>query len=100
MPDPVYLRPAQAARLWPHDGKPPHPSKVLRAILTPKKLKRSPGATVSLRAVHNGQTWLTTAEWIHDYVAALTADRGGTAPIKGITERAERARSRLAASGW
>jgi hypothetical protein len=100
MDGPEYLRPAQAARAWPHDGKPPHPSKVLRAILTPKKLRRTPGATVRLRAVHNGQTWLTTKAWIAEYLAAITADRGGSAPIDGVAERADRARSRLAAAGW
>lgn len=100
MSAPVYLRPAQAARLLPHDGKPKHQSKIMRAILEGTKSHKRPGERIKMRAIHNGGGWLTTAEWIQDYIAAITADRGGCAPIDGVKERAERARSRLAASGW
>jgi hypothetical protein len=98
--EPVYLRPAQAAREWPHDGKQPHPSKIFRAILSGQKSRKRPGEHIKLRAIHNGQGWLTTKAWIAEYVAAITADRGGSAPIDGSKERAQAARSRLAATGW
>jgi hypothetical protein len=96
-----YLRPAQAAKAWPHDGKPPHPSKVVRAILRPKASRRRPGEVIRLQALRDSQGWLTTAEWIEQYLAALTADRLGT-PIRSasVEARAQQARARLAASGW
>jgi hypothetical protein len=95
-----YLRPAQAARFWPHSGKPPHPSKVVRAILTGKPSRLRPGRRIKLRATNDGRSWLTTKEWIDEYLAAITADRGGRAPSVDVQARAQRARARLAAAGW
>ncbi len=67
-----YLHPAQAGRLWPNGAS---PARVIRAILTPKKLRQRPGETIRLRAVRDSQGWLTTQEWVEDYLATLTADR-------------------------
>jgi hypothetical protein len=45
--------------------------------------------------------WLTTVEWIEDFVAQLTADRlGGQAPNPMVEARAERATASLVAQGW
>jgi hypothetical protein len=98
MESPRYLRPAQAARLWPNGAS---PSRVIRAILTPKKLRQRPGETIRLRAVRDSQGWLTTQEWVEDYLATLTADRlGEPVGAPSVAARAQRARARLAASGW
>jgi hypothetical protein len=100
MEAPVYLHLAQAARAWPHTDRPPHPTKVLRRILQGVRSVQRPGERIKLRAHHDGQRWLTTKQWIAEHVAAITADRGGSAPVEGVKERALAARARLAASGW
>jgi hypothetical protein len=98
---PQYLRPAQAARHWPHDGRPPHPSKIVRAIVRPKASRSRPGESIRLRAIRDGQGWLTTKEWIEEYLSALTADRlGAEAPNPMVEARAERAMANLQAEGW
>ncbi len=96
-----FLRPAAAARFWPNSGKPPHPSKIVRAILKPKASRKRPGEVIALRAVRDSQGWLTTEEWIQEYLEALTADRLGR-PVRApsVQMRADRARARLAAGGW
>jgi hypothetical protein len=96
----AFLRPAQAARVWPHCDRPPHPSKILRRILDGVKSHKQPGHRIKLQAVHDGQSWLTTKEWIEEHVATITADRGGHAPKASVEARAKRARERLAAAGW
>ncbi len=97
----AYLRPAQAAKVWPHTGRPPHPSKIVRAITPGTRSITRPGERIKLRAIRDTQGWLTTAEWITDFIAAVTLDRGGTKPQRKLIEaRAEDARARLMASGW
>jgi hypothetical protein len=50
--------------------------------------------------VNDGQHWLTTAEWIEEYLAAITADRGGCAPRAALEARGKSAIARLEAKGW
>jgi hypothetical protein len=100
MESPRYLRPAEAARAWPHSAQPPHPSKVIRAIVRGKASRQRPGERIKLRAVNDGQHWLTTAEWIEEYLTAITADRGGCAPKAAMRARGTRAIARLVAKGW
>jgi hypothetical protein len=101
MNDVVYLRPAKAAKYWPHAGKPPHPSKIVRAITPGTKSHKRPGEYIKLRAIRDTQGWLTTVEWIEDFLAVVTLDRGGAKPQQKLIEaRAEDARARLMASGW
>jgi hypothetical protein len=98
---PSYLRPAQAARLWPHNGRQPHPAKIVRSIVRGTASRARPGERLRLRAIRDSQGWLTTAEWIEEFLAALTADRlGAAAPNPLIEARAERAMANLQAQGW
>jgi hypothetical protein len=98
---PSYLRPAQAAKHWPHDGRPSHPSRIVRTIVRPKPSCARPEESIRLRAIRDSQGWLTTADWIEEYVAALTADRlGPQAPNPMVEARSDQAMIRLAAAGW
>jgi hypothetical protein len=98
---PSYLRPAQAAKHFPHDGSPPHPSKVTRLIVCGVVSKAHPGCRIRLRAIRGPQGWLTTVPWIEQFVAELTADRlGSPAPNAAVEARAERAMAALSADGW
>jgi hypothetical protein len=56
---------------------------------------------ITLRAIRDSQGWLTTSEWIDDFIAELTADRLGR-PVRTASAelRAQQAMARLAASGW
>jgi hypothetical protein len=101
MADTIYLRPAQAAKRWPHDGRPPHPAKIVRNIVRGVALKSRPGERKRLRAIRDSQGWLTTIEWIEQFIAELTADRlGAQAPNPMVDSRAERAIARLQGQGW
>jgi hypothetical protein len=95
-----YLKPAQAARIWPTAGRSPHPSKVVRAIVDGTRSKQRPGERIKLRAVHNGQRWLTTSAWIEEYVCAIATDRAGRPPEVALKQRAQAAIARLRANGW
>ena len=97
-----FLRPVQAVRAWPHSGKPPHPSKIVRAITRGTISLQKPGERIKLRAIRDTQGWLTSAEWIEEFFAAVTTDRGGPKPLAKTEPcaRAERARERLLAGGW
>jgi hypothetical protein len=98
---PAYLRPARAARRWPNDGTPPHPAKVVRSIVRGTASRSRPGQRIHLRAIRDSQGWLTTAEWIEEFIAELTADRlGAQAPNPMVEARGERAMARLSAQGW
>jgi hypothetical protein len=98
---PTYLRPSRAARCFPHDGKPPHPSKITRLIVAGVKSKGRQDQRIKLRAIRDSRGWLTTVEWIEDFVAQLTADRlGGQASNPIVEARAERATASLVAQGW
>jgi hypothetical protein len=59
-----------------------------------------PGVRIKLRAIHDGQGWLTTSAWIEEYLTAITLDRGGCAPRAAIRARGQRALARLAARGF
>jgi hypothetical protein len=97
----IYLRPSQAAKCWPHDGRPPHPAKIVRNIVRGVALKSAPGRRRTLRAIRDSQGWLTTAEWIEEFIAALTADRlGAQVPNPMVQARGEQAMARLSAQGW
>jgi len=96
-----YLRPAQAAKHWPHDGRPAHPSKIVRSIVRGTASHVRPGERIRLRAVRDSQGWMTTREWIEEFLAEVTADRlGAPAPTPTIEARAERAMASLASEGW
>jgi len=95
-----FLRPSQAARVWPHTGRPPHPSKIVRAIVRGTRSHQRPSERIKLRALRDSQGWLTTENWISEFVAALTADRGGSAPLASVQVRAQEAMGRLRANGW
>src|SRR5689334_12369926 len=96
-----YLRPAQAAKHWPHDGRPPHPSKIVRSIVRGTASHARPGERIKLRAIRDSQGWLTTREWVEEFLSALTADRLGAQATNPLIEaRAERAMASLQAQGW
>jgi len=95
-----FLRPAQAARIWPHNGKPPHPSKIVRAIVRGTASRQRPGTRIVLRAIRDSQGWLTTQEWVEEFLAALTLDRGGSMEMPSSAERGQAAIARLKAGGW
>ena len=93
-----FLTPAQAAKLWPRPRT--HFSAVVRAIVDGTKSKVHPDRRIKLRAVRDTQGWRTTSAWVDEFFAAITADRGGVAPRVSVEDRAQRARERLAASGF
>ncbi len=93
-----YLTPAQAAKLWPKPGT--HFSAVIRAFVVGTKSKQHPDQRIKCRAIRDTQGWKTTAEWVDEFFAEITADRGGVAPRASVKDRAQRARERLAASGF
>jgi hypothetical protein len=85
----------------PHEGKPPHPSKITRLIVDGVKSKRRHGQRIKLCAIRDSRGRLTTAEWIQHFIAELTADRlGSQAPNPMIEARAERATMTLLAQGF
>jgi hypothetical protein len=67
-----FLRPAQAARHFPHDGRPPHPSKITRLIIRGVISKARPGERIRLKGIRAPQGWLTTAAWVEQFIAELT----------------------------
>jgi hypothetical protein len=93
-----YLSPAQAAKLWPRPNT--HFSVVLRAFVTGKASKMRPGERIRCKAIRDTQGWFTTAEWVQEFFAELTRDRGGSVPNTSVKDRAQRARERLAANGF
>jgi hypothetical protein len=73
----------------------------VRSIVRGPASHARPGERIRLRAIRDSQGWLTTAEWIEEFLAALTADRlGAQAPNSMVEARAERAMASLAAEGW
>ena len=97
----TYLRPAQAARHFPHDGRPPHPSKITRLIIRGVISKARPGERIRLKGIRAPQGWLTTAAWVEQYIAELTQDRLEVrAPNAAVEASAEAAMARLASQGW
>jgi hypothetical protein len=96
----LYLSASQAARLWPSDGQQHQPAKVIRAILKGKPSRRRPGESIKLRGLHDGRRWLTTMQWVEEFLSAVSTDRGAHAPVPGLKARAQAARARLAAKGW
>jgi len=101
MAGPIYLRPSRAARYFPHEGRPPHPSKITRLITRGTPSCQRPGERIKLRAIRDSQGWLTTEEWIDHYIAELTIDRlGAVPPMPGVEERAEQSIANLTGEGW
>jgi hypothetical protein len=97
---PNYLRLSAAARLVPHDGRPPSPATMVRWVLVGRKLGTPGGGRVRLRAVKSHRGWLTTEQWIEEFVAALSSGRAATGRIPQVEERARAAIDRLAARGF
>lgn len=98
---PSYIGPAAAGRLFPsRDGRGLSPAAVMRSILHGTKSVRPGGERIKLRAVRTPAGWLTRAEWIEEYVEALTADRVGAPHKASVEQRGLRARALLRARGW
>ncbi|WP_165070846.1 hypothetical protein [Paludisphaera rhizosphaerae] len=101
MSEPAYLTPAAAGRLFPSaDGRGLSPQSVMRSILRGTQSVRQATERIKLRAVRTPAGWLTTAEWVAEYVDALTADRVGAPHKQSVEERGLKARALLRAKGW
>src|SRR5262249_30422050 len=93
-----YLTPSQAARIIPNAGRHPSPEAVIRWIS--KGAMSRNGSRIKLQAIRSPKGWLTTREWISDFLTALTKDKTGAKPPHLTQERAEAARARLVAKGF
>ncbi|OJW19515.1 MAG: hypothetical protein BGO49_09360 [Planctomycetales bacterium 71-10] len=101
MSEPSYIGPAAAGKLFPSaDGRGLSPQSVMRSILNGTKSVRPEAGRIKLRAVRTPAGWLTTPEWVSEYLEALTADRVGAPPKASVEERGLRARALLRAKGW
>jgi hypothetical protein len=43
-------------------------------------VRRRDGSCITLRAVRLPSGWATTAEWVEEFIAAVTAEKSGPAP--------------------
>jgi hypothetical protein len=76
-----YISIAKAARIVP--GGPYHPATLSRWITTGAKLRT--GSRLRLRATRTPAGWVTTADDVEDFFAALTADRLDPLPAPAVT---------------
>jgi len=98
------LSPKEAATLLPSykDGKPSHPSKIIRLITQGTRLPD--GTTERLEALRIGNQWITTAEAIGSYGERVASARVGQPLVASSTPTlrraaAERADRELASIG-
>ena len=75
----IYRSLSEATRRFPsfRNGRPVHTATTTRWIVTGVRLRN--GAILKLRANRLPGRWVTTDEWIDEFVEALTLDRGGQA---------------------
>ena len=78
-----YLTPREVGEIMPpsREGKPSHPTRVIRFMKVGTKL--SDGSPLHMRAVATPAGLRTTREWVEEFLAALTAD------VLGDTEAAD-----------
>ena len=87
------LRPfAEIARSLPPSraGKPVHVSTISR--WRSPGVRRRDGSYITLRAVRLPSGWATTAEWVEEFIDAVTADKSGQSPPAAIRTTARRRR--------
>jgi hypothetical protein len=74
-----YYGPAEVRHWYPchREGKPSHPSKVVRHII--RGAKQKDGSRLKLKATRFPGGWGVTQEDFDQFIAALTADRMGEA---------------------
>jgi hypothetical protein len=88
-----YRRFAEVARSLPSSraGKPVHPSTISR--WRSPGVKRQDGSRITLRAVRLPSGWVTTLEWVREFIDAVTAEKAGqAAPAPTIRTPARRRR--------
>ncbi len=85
---------AEAARLLPRRraGRPVHPSTVSR--WRSPGIRRRDGSSITLRCVGLPSGWMTTLEWIREFVEQITAEKSGQpAPAPALRTTAGRRRA-------
>ena len=95
------LTPAQAAKLVVSNRgnrRPVDPSTITRWIV--RGAKSRSGGRIRLRAVRRPGGWLIAADWVKEFLDALTLDRNSAAEPPCAPARAEAAVSRLRARGF
>jgi hypothetical protein len=97
--EPFYISAARAGRLFPSlDGRGLSPQATIRSMTRGIRAKSREGR-IFLRFVRTAGRYLTTREWVEEFLGELTRDRAKVIHSATVRERALRARAMLRAKG-